>query len=108
MDVARGLIATVASKPAKRRERVCVFIAPQCFAAPQIFQRIVGLRLGLLGLYWGAVLIAIGEPHGAYDRSGRMLVGCFIRWRTAQDMRISDAQHVELCGMPITAWMPMR
>ena len=88
---------------------------PQCLTAPQNFERTVEARLGLLGLYRGDALITTGcfagekeNPHGAYDRSGRMLVGCFIRWRTAQDMRISDAQHVELCGMPITAWMPMR
>ena len=34
------------------------FVVPQCFAAPQNFKRIVGLRLGLLGLYRGAALIA--------------------------------------------------
>jgi len=38
--------------------RRCVFIVPQCSAAPQNFKRIVGLRLGLLGFYSGAALIA--------------------------------------------------
>jgi hypothetical protein len=27
------------------------FVVPQCFAAPQNFERTVGLRLGLLGIY---------------------------------------------------------
>jgi hypothetical protein len=36
------------------------FHVPQCFAAPQYFQRIVGLRLGLLSLYKAVVLFAIG------------------------------------------------
>ena len=63
------------------------FSVPQCIAAPQNFQRIVGLSLGLLGLYRGDALIAIDvspdekeNPQGTYDRSGRMLVGCFVRW----------------------------
>jgi len=33
------------------------------FAAPQNSKRIVGLRFGLLGLYWGTALNAIGVFH---------------------------------------------
>ena len=42
---------------------------------PKFFSASSGLVVGLQGLYWGAVLSATGEPHGAYDRSGRMFVG---------------------------------
>ena len=59
----------VSVAPLRYEARLCAPAVRQCFAAPQNFERIVGLRLGLLGLYWGAVLNATGNPHGAYDRS---------------------------------------
>ena len=60
-----------------------------------------GLVVGLQGLYWGAVLSATGEPHGAYDRSGRMFVGCFFRDRTGQvGLRRSICRDAEeFCGI---------
>ena len=63
---------------------------PAVFAASHNSKCIVGLRLGLLGLYKAAALIATevftgeivprwlakrGGADGAYDRSGRMLIG---------------------------------
>ena len=67
------------------------FHCPAVFAAPQNSKSIIGLRLGLLGnIYCRAALFAIeffigeivprwlakrGGADGAYDRSGRMLIG---------------------------------
>ena len=44
--------------PLRYEPRRCVLVVPQCFAAPQNFKRIVGLRIGLLGFYRGGALIA--------------------------------------------------
>ena len=55
------------------------FAVPQCFAAPQNFERIVGRRLGLLGLYWGAVLIATKVFHRGNLNSLAMIGRC-PRW----------------------------
>ena len=50
------------------------FVVPQCFAAPQKFKCIVGLRLGLLGFYRGALLIATEAFTGEILESLAMMV----------------------------------
>jgi hypothetical protein len=74
------------------------FEVPQCFAAPQLFKHIAGLRLGLPGLYWGRCVDCDRSFSENYDRSGRMLVGYFVRWCN-RNMRVTD-QHVEFCESP--------
>ena len=46
------------SAPLRFEPRRYVLAVPQYFAAPQNFERIVGLGRGLLGLYWDAALNA--------------------------------------------------
>ena len=65
--------------PAGWRASSASFAAPQCFAASLKFGRIVGLRLGLLGFYRPAVLIATEisrvkvEVGDCADRGGQVL-----------------------------------
>ena len=50
------------------------FAVPQCFAAPQYFERIVGPRLGLLGFYRGDALIATDVSPGEIDSLAMVVI----------------------------------
>ena len=55
------------------------FAVPQCLAAPQNFERIVGLSRGLLGLFSGAVLNATAISPRKFEFLGSMLVAQLTR-----------------------------
>jgi ketosteroid isomerase-like protein len=85
------------------------FHCPAVFAASHNSKCIVGRRLGLLGFYRCGALIATevfavkvaelagrGESYGAYDRSGRMLIGRSVGSAAAQDKQVTNDQYAEL------------